>query len=177
MGSGNVRHSRSRKVACLQHKKRVKGKHRIRYATTSFCSCRISFKFNLTLQPSSFGTSKTSTTRPPSSAQHSPSLSPISEAFHPSESHHMATMPVEQFPIEELGASTSVGPSQGFVQENTPSEIPALCQVLQGNSVEHPPLPNEHTSSIVALQGSNKKLQVSRCDQQRQSEQEAAEQQ
>jgi len=85
-------------------------------------------------------------------------------------------MPVERFPVEELGASTSAGPSQGFVQENTPSEIPVLCQVLQGDSVEHPPLPNEHTSSIVALQGSNKKLQVLRCDQQRQSEQEAAEQ-
>ena len=85
-------------------------------------------------------------------------------------------MVVEQQFIEESDASRSVGLSQGSAQENTPSEMPAHRQASRGDSIEHPPLPNEHTLSIVSLQGSNEKPGASRCDQQRQSEQEAAEQ-
>ena len=85
-------------------------------------------------------------------------------------------MVVDQLSVDEVDASTSVGPSQGIAQENTPSEMPAHLQALRGGSIEHPSLPNEHTSSMVSLRGSNEKPGVSCCDQQRQSEQEAAEQ-
>jgi len=85
-------------------------------------------------------------------------------------------MLVDQLSAEVVGASTSVGPSQGSAWETTPSEMPAHRQALRCGPVECPSLPDERTSSIVALRGSNEKPGVLSCDQQRQSEQEAAEQ-
>lgn len=87
-------------------------------------------------------------------------------------------MAIEQLSVDELEVDTSmsVGPSQAIAQENTPSEVPAHRQVLRGGSSKHPSLPDEHTSSMVSLWGSNENLGISCCNQQRQSEQEAAEQ-
>lgn len=85
-------------------------------------------------------------------------------------------MPVERLSGEEVGASTSAGPSRDST-ENTPSKMPAhgQGQALPRNSTEHPSLPNEHMASIVPLPGSSKKPGVS-CRDQKQSEKEVAEQ-
>ena len=156
---------------------RLKGKHGLWYAMTVFCGRRLLFKFNLISQLSSSSTKESTTMRAPPSAQRPPSLSPISESFHPSEFRHTTAMLIdlERPSIEEVGASMSAGPSQGSAQEDTPLEIPLHRQALRGESVEQPS-PNGCTPSIVALRGSNKKPGVLCCDQQGQSEQEVAEQ-
>lgn len=148
LGSNGIRHCNSRKVACFQHKQRVKGKHGTWYVTALFSSCRIWLKFNLILQPPSSSSSNTSTAQAPS-VWHSPSLSPIWEGFHPSESQHMATIPVKRVSVE-VGSSTGTSLSQGpAVVENIPLKMP--------------------------LRGGNKDQEVSRHDQQSQTQQEVAE--
>ena len=101
LGSSSVRHCRPRKVASLQHKQRLKGKHKTWYATTLFCSCKIWFKINLILQSLSFIAIEPSTTWPLAA-------------------QHLAAM--------QVATSTSTGSSQGSTWENIPSEMPAHIQ-------------------------------------------------
>jgi hypothetical protein len=120
-GSDSFRHHNSRrKMACFQHKQRVKGKHRTWYATTLFSSRRIWLKVNLILQSSSSSNSNIFTAQAPSVQ---PSSLPIQEAFYPSKSQHMVSTPVKCISVE-VGSSISTGLSQGPAVENISLEMP-----------------------------------------------------